>query len=89
MSDEYFIVDRNGNVCEEVTQEIFDSLFITCVDICKELDVTRTTLSLKQGVEKFPQAINCGNVKVMTRRHVTPFIDAWRPSLNKRRRIKA
>lgn len=71
----------------ELTPEQFKLRYITSVEICKLLDVTRATVLQARRRGMLPNPIRFLDRKhyVWDREEVKPFLDAWTLSLASRR----
>lgn len=68
-------------------QEEFDSIYITSSEICRRLNVNRTTVvhGHRRGMLPEPIMVNEGQIKIWKRATVEPFLQAWLVNLQSRR----
>lgn len=61
-------------------EAVFNSLYMTAGDICREMGVSRTTLKLHRDAGHLPGAFSIleGRVYIWERRQITPYLDAWK-----------
>lgn len=69
-------------------QEEFDAAYITSSEICKQLHITRATIVMgrKRGLLPDPIVVNGAQIYIWKRDVVTPYLNAWKISLQARRR---
>lgn len=75
----------------KTAQEEFDETYISSSEICRELNITRATVTMGRRRGMLPDAIEvlrpdgAPHVTLWKRDTVRPFLDAWRISLQARR----
>lgn len=72
-------------------QEQFDATYITSSEICKELDITRSTIvtGRRRGLLPKPIVVNGAQIQIWHRTEVRPYLDAWKLKLDARRGVSA
>lgn len=68
-------------------QAEFDDIYISSSEICRELNITRATLTQGRDRGLLPDAvsINEGQITIWKRVTVRPFLNAWKTMLQARR----
>lgn len=68
-------------------QEQFDETYITSSEICRELNITRSTIvtGRRRGLLPKPIVVNGAQIQIWHRSEVRPYIDAWKEKLGLRR----
>lgn len=70
-------------------QEQFDETYITSSEICKELNITRSTIvtGRRRGLLPKPIVVNGAQIQIWHRAEVRPYLDAWKGKLEARRGV--
>ncbi len=71
---------------EETGQQKFDRLYITSLEICNKLEVTRPAVHRAKARGLLPDPIQVGgHMDIWERAKIRPYLDAWKIALASRR----
>lgn len=69
-----------------LTQEEFDRTYITTTEICRRLELSRSTVHVARATGKLPNPVDVqGQLYIWKRADVEPYLQAWKTILDARR----